>query len=265
MKTRWMMIAGLVGLCGMAQADFVTIGHPGNARNTDGYGAVAYTYNIGKYAVTIAQMRASGAGNGDEDFWNTGGRRLGTNAPAVNVSLYEAMKYCNWLTSGDTKNGAYKFSDGVYESTDRASAIAAYGKVYALPTEDEWYKAAYFKPDGSGYSRYANGTGTVPAKSTDGLSGWNYSNAATNWTAITSPWTVEKGTAEQNGTFNMMGNVNEFMVTTTNATVFRGGRYNAGEAYAQSGRRDSIADTSKYYIGFRVVEIIPEPAIEKNK
>jgi hypothetical protein len=32
---------------------------------------------------------------------------VGTAAPATDVSLYEAMKYCNWLTTGDVNSGYY--------------------------------------------------------------------------------------------------------------------------------------------------------------
>ena len=32
---------------------FVTIGNPGNADDTTGFGGVNYTYNIGKYEVTL--------------------------------------------------------------------------------------------------------------------------------------------------------------------------------------------------------------------
>ena len=100
------MMAGLVGLCGMAQAAFVTIGNAGNAADTSGYGAVGYTYQISATEVTIAEFQqAIGAGNGNENLWNDGTRTAGTNAPA-NVSLYEAMQYCNWLTSGNISNGA---------------------------------------------------------------------------------------------------------------------------------------------------------------
>ena len=238
--------------------DFVTIGYTNNAADTGGYGAVAYTYNISKYEVTIAQMQASGAGSGDENFWNTGGRTLGTNAPAVNVTFYEAMKYCNWLTSGNTDIGYYSTSDGgaTYQANalSRDAYAAANGRTYFVPTEDEWYKAAYFKPDG--YSLLANGGGTL-TKSSDGLTGWNYDNAL----SPSQPWTVDKGTEEQNGTFNMMGNVTEFMVTTTNTIVYRGGRYNNATTYAQSSRRGIIADSSAYYIGFRVVKIDPETSL----
>ena len=73
MKTKWMIAAGLIGLCGMAQASFITIGHAGNAADgTTGYGAVGYSYQISATEVTIAEFQASGAGNGNENYWNDG-------------------------------------------------------------------------------------------------------------------------------------------------------------------------------------------------
>jgi len=250
MKMKRTITAGLVGLCGMAQATFVTVGNPGNAADTTGYGAVGYTYQISATEVTIAEFTASGAGSGNEDYWNDAGQgnSVGSNAPASCVSLYEAMKYCNWLTSGDINLGAYQFSGGVYQFTDRASAIATYGTVYAVPTEDEWYKAAYFKPGGSGYSLYANGTGTVPVAGSDA----NY-----NW-AIDGAWVVGTGVAEQNGTRDMMGNVWEWMEDS--GGVLRGGSYFYSGGHLNSSFRGSDDPENEYSdFGFRIVAI-PEPA-----
>jgi hypothetical protein len=77
--------------------------------------------------------------------------------PTNNVSWYEVAQFCNWLTSGDKSKGVYQFSGnnanpGNFLGINRISAQTTYGKIYAIPTEDEWYKAAYFKPDGSGYT-----------------------------------------------------------------------------------------------------------------
>ncbi len=250
MRTRWMMMAGLVALCGMAQAALVTIGNAGNAADgTTGYGAVGYTYQISATEVTIAEFTASGAGNGNENYWNDGTRTVGPNAPASYVSLYEAMKYCNWLTSGNINNGAYQFGGGVYQSTDRATAVTTYGTVYALPTEDEWYKAAYFKPDASGYSLYANGTDIAPSGTEA-----NYS-ANGNYTA----WTVGAGLQEQNGTVDMMGNVWEWMEDS--GGVIRSGSYFDSEPFLRSPHRYGSYNPAdeNLSIGFRVVAI-PEPA-----
>ena len=245
-----MMMAGLMALSGMAQAGsgFVTIGNAGNVADTTGYGAVGYTYQISKTEVTIAEFTASGAGNGNENYWNDGTHTVGPNAPASVVSLYEAMKYCNYITSGNINLGAYVFSGGNYQSTDRASAVTTYGKVYALPTEDEWYKAAYFKPDASGYSLYANGTDTVPVEGTD--ANYNF--------AVGSPWAVGTGTMEQNGTFDMMGNVWEWM-EASGGVIRSGGYVNYEFSLRSSLRSDGSPTTEKDNIGFRVVAI-PEPA-----
>ena len=247
MKTKWMMMV-LVALCGMAQAAFVTIGNAGNAADTANggiYGDVAYTYRISATEVTIAEFTASGVGSGNENYWHDGTRTMGTAAPAVNIFLYEAMQYCNYITSGNINNGAYQFSGTNYLATDRASAVTAYGTVYALPTEDEWYKAAYFKTDASGYSLYANGTGAAPITSDT-----RYYNPST--------WVVGTGKAEQNGTVDMMGNVWEW--TEESSGVIRGGGYNSNEYDLRSSFRIRYSPASEYCdIGFRVVAI-PEPA-----
>lgn len=253
-----MMTAGLVGLCGMAQAVFVTIGDAGNAADpSTGYGAVGYTYQISATEVTIAEFWASGAGNGNEAYWNDGTRTVGPNAPATYVTLNEARKYCNWLTSGDVYSGAYFYSGGFFQFADRASAIATYGTVYALPTENEWYKAAYYTGNsGDPWSLYANGTDSVPIRGT--TDGWNYYNYgyATGYPNYT--WTVGYGGKEQNGTYDMMGNVDEWMENVEG--VFRGGSYDVDWSRLVSSYRAAVVPTYEMRsIGFRVVAI-PEPA-----
>jgi formylglycine-generating enzyme required for sulfatase activity len=261
MKTRRITTAGLVALCGMAQAAFVTIGDPGNTADTAGYGAVGYTYRISATEVTIAEFQASGAGSGNENHWNDGTRTVGANAPASYVSLYEAMKYCNYLTSGDVNTGYYSTSDG--GSTYQANALshdayaAANGPAYFLPTEDEWYKAAYFKPDASGYSLYANGTDTVPTHGTP--EGWNYFNGGYVNSSPNYTWTTGFGGEEQNGTYDMMGNVWERMETSSG--VARGGSFGNSEDFLRSSHRhDSYGPSLEFNaLGVRVVAV-PEPA-----
>ena len=241
----------------MSNAAMVTIGNAGNTADSTGYGDVAYTYQISATEVTIAEAQAAtGAFDGNENYWNTGGRTVGTAAPASYVSLSEAMKYCNFITSGNINNGAYKFSGGVYQSTDRASAISTYGTVYALPTEDEWYKAAYYTGNsGDLWSLYANGT-DISFPTRGGANGWNYNFAQSspNYT-----WLVSSGGAEQNGTYNMMGNVWEWMEDSSG--VLRGGSYPESGTWMSSSSRLSGYGLSfaNYDTGFRVVAI-PEPS-----
>jgi hypothetical protein len=262
MKTRWMMTAGLIALCGMAQAAFVTIGNAGNTADPiTGYGAVGYTYQISKYETTIAEFQAAtGAGNGDENGWIN----AGTNAPAGNVSLYEAMKYCNWLTSGNVNNGLYEDQGGGVwgAKMNRAAVMAGSVNYFALPTEDEWYKAAYYTGNqGDLWSLYANGTDNVPRHGVY-ADGWNYWDL-NNGYAVGDPnyvWTAGYGGAEQNGTYDMMGNVWEWMEDSSG--VVRGGSFSdfSSEGALRSVYRDGDNPAAEYSdLGFRVVAI-PEPA-----
>jgi formylglycine-generating enzyme len=252
-------MAALLGAAGMAQAAvFVTIGDLGNT--ADGtYGKVDYEYQISATEVTIAEFIASGVGDGDENYWNDGTRTVGAAAPASYVSLYEAKKYANYLTEqangGLTNYNLYSADGTGTGSYTRADAISDNILVYGVPTEDEWYKAAYYTGNaGDPWSLYANGTDTDPTKGT--TNGWNYDffKRSPNYT-----WTAGYGGEEQNGTYDMMGNVWEW--TEDSSGVIRGGAYGNDGEYLRSSVRISSFDptTENGPIGFRVAAI-PEPA-----
>lgn len=235
------------------QNKFVSIGAPDNDKRPSGYGSVGYKYEISKYEVTIKQFARSGAGDGDENFWQS---RVGRKAPAVNVSLYEAMKYCNWKTSGDVDSGVYQFDGDTYVETDRIAAILTYGTVYALPTFDEWYKAAYYNVEEGLWSLYANGTDTSPTHSES-----RYGTC--------SPWAaVGSGEREQNGTYDMMGNVyewTEMVAELEGLAPLCGGAYDKPVfGLSSSNCLSKIPETEGICVGFRIVrldaEAIPEPA-----
>jgi formylglycine-generating enzyme required for sulfatase activity len=259
--------------------DFVSVGNAGNAGDTrtgtDSYGnplanpygcgAVSYDYRIGKYEVTNAQWNAftaaAGAPTGNPaPAYDSSASYTDAQQPTNNVSWYEAAQFCNYLTSGDKSKGAYLFSGnnanpGDFLGIDRISSISTYGTTYVIPTEDEWYKAAFFKPDASGYSLFANGTDTAPVAGVES----NYNSA------IGAPWNVGTGIQEQNDTFDMMGNVwewNESLIDLCRA--IRGAGYGSKDYYLSSSRRDN--DDNDYgedyevdKLGFRIVAI-PEPA-----
>ncbi len=261
-QLKTIMAASLALVAGTALADningvnidFVNIGNAGNVADGNGYGSVGYDYRIGTTEVTIDQFAPSGVGDGGEGFWST----LASNEPVSFVSWHEAAQYCNWLTSGNANNGAYTIAGNLVTAVDRASAVASYGMVYVMPTEDEWYKAAYFT--GSGYSLYANGTGTAPVDGVDSLyaAAGGYGGPA---------WGAGSGTAEQSGTFDMMGNLWEWTESAFDGTLdnigekiaFRGGDYYLGLVKLGSGNRESDVPTAEWSsIGMRIVAI-PEP------
>ena len=169
------------------------------------------------------------------------------------MSWYEAAQFCNYLTSGDKSLGAYLFSGnninpGDFLGIDRASAVSAHGIAYVLPTEDEWYKAAYHT--GSGYSTYADGTDVAPIAGDD----TNYDDV------IGHPWDVGTGTMEQNGTFDIMGNVSEWNETLDGSLRGRRGGIYYAAAYLLGSPYSGNASPSieGYSVGFRVASV-PEP------
>ena len=251
--------------------DFVTIGNPGNPGDTRtdfpdsadpyGCGAVGYTYQLGQYEITNGQwdsfVTAAGAPTGNpSDAYDQSARWTGDNIPTNRVSWYETAQFCNYLTSGDKSQGAYQFSGdntnpGDFEGIDRDSAVSTYGIVYVIPTEDEWYKAAYYT--GSGYSTYANGTDVAPIAGDDS----NYDDV------IGQPWDIGDGTEEQNGTYDMMGNVwewNETLIPRYSYRGLRGGSYygHYGSFLRSSAPHIDFPYDEDSGIGFRVASV-PEP------
>lgn len=124
--------------------DFVNIGNAGNAADDTTYGAVGYDYRIGKYEVTADQWNAVIAADpdvGNAPYW-------AGSQPAGGISWYEAARFCNWLTTGDANSGVYNTS--TWAIMDHQLAAQTFGRAYFLPTQDEWYKAAYYDPNKNG-------------------------------------------------------------------------------------------------------------------
>lgn len=246
------------------EVEFVTIGNAGNSPDpSTGYGAVDYAYRIGTYEISNAQWNSfvniagKPTGNPSIDYTIDPPNFTQAAQPINSISSLEAFQFCNFLTSSDKSRGVYQFSGnnenpGDYLGMDREAAEATYGVIYFLPTENEWYKAAYFT--GSGYSLYANGLDTIlPADD-----GWNYYGGSTN-----TPWNVHSGTQEQNGTYNMMGNILEH-IHSVDGHSYRGGHYWDYSSYLSSQYADYSYPTyprvlRASYLGLRVASV-PEPA-----
>jgi formylglycine-generating enzyme required for sulfatase activity len=159
--------------------DYVTVGNPGNAADPatgSVYGAVAYQYRIAKNETTISQyveflnaVAAVPAGSYQTDLWNSsmssnpytdgiarsGAGTLGNpysysaigsgNRPVAYVSWFDAARFVNWMHNGQ---GGASTETGVYALNGATSGIftAQPGATIWLPTESEWYKAAYYDP-----------------------------------------------------------------------------------------------------------------------
>ncbi|MFM2007681.1 MAG: hypothetical protein RLZZ09_3336, partial [Pseudomonadota bacterium] len=93
--------------------------------------------------------------------------------PITYVSWFDAARFANWMTNGQpsgrqtrrtTENGAYnllstKAKRGLAVPKNTVNPNTGSPPIYFLPTENEWYKAAYYNPalnnNAGGYTLYS--------------------------------------------------------------------------------------------------------------
>ena len=177
----------------------VSVGDPGNAPDASGYGAVAEAFRIGKHEVTAGQYAAflnAVAKSDPHSLWSpsmasdpnvAGIARAGesgaysyrvidnngssANRPIAHVSWFDAARFANWMHNGQgeggTETGAYTLVDG---QTSGIAPAKNPGARFFLPTEDQWYKAAYYKGGGrdAGYWIYATQSDEKPGNRVGG-------------------------------------------------------------------------------------------------
>ena len=83
------------------------------------------------------------------------------------VTWYDAIRFANWLHngqgSGDTETGAYTLLGNATPTPSNGPSITRNpGATWFLPSENEWYKAAYHNPAANSYSLYPTSSHTVP-------------------------------------------------------------------------------------------------------
>ena len=192
--------------------------------------------------------------------------------PITYVCWFDAARFANWMSNGQpkgaqglstTENGAYDLSSWLSGTCPAANTINPYtgmSPLYRLPTQDEWYKAAYYKGGSSnaGYWLYPTQSdsepGNVPGSSANQAnyayagsvlcvtrsgsvsSDQNYLTDVGAFTASPSPY----------GTFDQGGNVLELNDLTGAAGVNRGGR--GGDWNFPS---NSMLTDGGYYLGIQ--------------
>ncbi len=165
--------ANVVSAAAAINIDLVTVGDPGNVADTAadsgnpaGQGAVAYTYQIGKFDVTNNQyaafLTAKAAGSDPYNLWDSimqttadgGIDRTGSgpytytvkpgqgNQPVVGVTWFDALRFVNWLDNGqgngDTETGSYTLLGGTPTPSNFRTISRNPGTQWVLPSEDEW-------------------------------------------------------------------------------------------------------------------------------
>ncbi len=293
----------------------VVIGNPGNAGNVDdGHrpttGAVDYIFNIAKYEVTagqyceflnaIAAADANGIylpaydindmgcqitqnGESGSYTYDFSGRPSGTEADWVDrpmnyVPWYNALRFANWMHNGQPVGlqDASTTEDGVYDmSLDTPERKS--DATWVLPSEDEWYKAAFHKNDGvtGNYFLYPTSSDTEPSNA---VIDPDPGNNATFWgdsgegTTLGPPyWRTPIGEHENTpspyGTFDQGGNVWEW-----NEKVYesyrgcRGGSFYNWPVYMTTGPTTiNWPAGGDYSFGFRVAYIPGASDVEDSQ
>jgi formylglycine-generating enzyme required for sulfatase activity len=175
--------------------NFVVVGDVNNAADTGGAvgkGSVGYLYAIGQYLITNSEYveflnavaktdtailysvsmglvrggitRSGASGNYTYTIKTNYG-----NKPVMHVGWFDCARYCNWLHNGKptgsqnnstTEDGAYTLNGAISGNAVAKNA----GAKYHIPTENEWYKSAFYKGGGTnaGYWKYATQSNTNP-------------------------------------------------------------------------------------------------------
>lgn len=295
--------------------DTVPVGHIGNPNDASGYGGVGYDYYIGKYEVTLNQYTAFLNAVAATDTYGLYNVQMGANAnilgiarsgvsgsytysvlgsgnrPVTYVSWFDAARFVNWLQNGQP-TGAQNAStteQGAYTLNGALSGVILRnaGWNYGLPSENEWYKAAYYQPaaqggDVDGYWLYPTANNGIPNSRNGSGSDPNSANFFRNVApvdgvndgyAVSGSTLFPAGNALTDagafslavsfyGTFDQAGNVWEWNDAVSGSSRgLRGGSWLNAENILRATSRSTVPPTGQdNATGFRVV-FVPEPGV----
>jgi formylglycine-generating enzyme len=285
--------------------EMVTVGNAGNGTDAGNasepgvYGSVPYEFKIGKFEVTLAQYTAFLNAVAATDAYGLYHPSMETNdnikgilrsgssgsfaytvigtetRPVTYVSWFDSARFCNWLhngrpvgqqTASTTERGSY-ILDGAVSGV---GFLRQWGAKYWIPSEDEWYKAAYNQSSGQGgeidnYWLYPTRSSAEPGNAIGTLP--NHGNFLATVYSVTQNGSLDSnqnyltaggsypGSASFYGTFDQGGNVWEWndAVIGGASRGLRGGSWNGMENILRSSYRGfGFPETGLNYIGFRV-------------
>jgi Sulfatase-modifying factor enzyme 1 len=148
-------------------------------------------------------------------------------------------------------------------SPSNANSIARQaGATVFLPSENEWYKAAYNNPGGSTYNLYPTSSNMTPTASSPTAIP-NHANFSPGGPGNLTDVGAYSGTTSPYGAFDMGGNVWQWNEALINGSFrgLRGGSFYIVSNNLLSSIRNSYDPASgSVDIGFRVASTIPDPS-----
>jgi len=222
------------------------------------------------------------------------------NRPITYVSWWDSARFANWMANGQptgnqnshtTENGAYdlaNWTSGTAPARNVTNPNTGAAPTFFIPTNNEWYKAAYYSPllhSGSGgYYTYATQSNATPGNvigSGSNQANYNnygplsvtqlgYSGGAFSQTLGVQNYLTDVGaftnSASFYGTFDQSGNVyqwNDLDGTASSSRGQQGGDFILLPTYlsAHAGYTAAPSDES-YSVGFRLASpvAVPEPS-----
>jgi formylglycine-generating enzyme required for sulfatase activity len=284
---------------GLTSLETVAVGNPGNAPGLTELGhrlcgAVNYVYSIGKFEVTAGQYTAflnAVAATDTYGLYNTRMASLpqgcqilrsgspGTytysvaadyaNRPVNCVFWGSTVRFANWLHNGQPTGpqGLATTEDGAYFINGTTNAVRKPTATWVLPSENEWFKAAYHKNDGvtGNYWNYPTSSDVKPDNGNPAGDTGNSANYDDGDYTLGAPYyRTEAGyfteSASPYGTQDQGGNVTEWHETVFDSPhLMRGGAFLFGNRLDADSGSVAYIPTLDFTFGFRVA-YVPEPA-----
>jgi formylglycine-generating enzyme required for sulfatase activity len=212
------------------------------------------------------------------------------NRPITYVSWWDSARFANWLANGQptgaqtsttTENGAYNVNgatSGNAPARNVTNPNTSAPPTFYIPTENEWYKAAYYSPvlnSGSGgYYKYATQSNADPGNQIgSGANQANYAPGGVFSVTQSSSYDLNQnyltdvgaftGSGSFYGTFDQSGNVfqwNDLVGTAGSSRGTLGGGWDGSAFDLSSTRRDTNGPSfDNANVGFRLASPVPVP------
>ncbi len=293
------------------EIDTVLVGNLNNPADSTGFGSVSYTYAISRTEITLAQyafflnaVAAVDTYGLYNNLLNTNDNIRGINMggpgpvgfqavgpsthPVTYVSWFDAARFANWMANGQgvgPQNAAFT-EDGAYTLNGRTSGApvpknainpnTGQAPTWWIPSENEWYKAAYYDDSIDGYWQYPTRSNTAPGNvvgSTANQANYfdgRFSKTQSDTYELTQNYLTPGGafvnSASYYGTFDQGGNVWEWTDGVSGTSnVIRGGSWDStGYVFGLNSLQSSFSDLfapsgESPDVGFRLATI-PEPS-----